>query len=55
MAVGRQADLILLEANPLVDVANVSRRAGVMLRGRWLPAAEIDTRLGQIAAANAGR
>jgi imidazolonepropionase-like amidohydrolase len=55
VAVGRQADLILLEANPLEDVAHVARRAGVMLRGRWLPAAEIDARLQAIATANASR
>jgi imidazolonepropionase-like amidohydrolase len=55
VAVGRQADLILLEANPLEDVAHLARRVGVMLRGRWLPAAEIDARLQAIAAANTGR
>ncbi|HVR72428.1 MAG TPA: amidohydrolase family protein [Vicinamibacteria bacterium] len=55
VAVGRQADLILLEADPLADVAHVARRAGVMVRGRWLPAAEIDARLQAIAAANATR
>ena len=55
VAVGRQADLILLEANPLQDVAHVARRAGVMVRGRWLPAAELDARLAAIAAANRGR
>jgi pimeloyl-ACP methyl ester carboxylesterase len=35
VTVGAQADLILLDANPLEDVANVLKRAGVMLRGRW--------------------
>lgn len=49
--VGRRADLILLTANPLEDVANVKRRAGVMVRGRWLPESEIQARLEQIAAA----
>jgi imidazolonepropionase-like amidohydrolase len=55
VAVGRQADLILLEADPLEDVANLSRRAGVMLRGRWLPESEIQERLQTIAAANLSR
>ena len=55
VAVGRQADLILLEANPLEDLAHVARRAGVMARGRWLSASEIDTRLQAIAAANLSR
>lgn len=49
VAVGRRADLILLEANPLQSVANVSRRAGVMVRGHWLPENEIQQRLAQIA------
>ena len=49
VAVGKRADLVLLEANPLVDVKNTSRRAGVMLRGRWLPKAEIDRRLAAMA------
>ena len=51
--VGRRADLILLEANPLKDVANVARRAGVMVRGRWIPESEIQERLAKIAEAAA--
>jgi predicted amidohydrolase YtcJ len=47
--VGRRADLILLEANPLEDIGNVRRRAGVMVRGRWLPESEIQQRLDAIA------
>jgi len=39
---GKVADLLLLEANPLADVANVGRLSGVMVRGRWLPRAELD-------------
>ncbi|HEY0625337.1 MAG TPA: amidohydrolase family protein [Allosphingosinicella sp.] len=46
---GRRADLILLEANPLADVANVQRRVGVMLNGRWLPEAELQAGLAKIA------
>lgn len=34
---GTRADLILLEGNPLEDVNNASRIAGVMVRGHWLP------------------
>lgn len=48
--VGKRADLILVEANPLEDVTNVARRAGVMVRGRWLPEADIQERLARIAA-----
>jgi imidazolonepropionase-like amidohydrolase len=46
---GKRADLILLDANPLTDVANVGRIAGVMVRGRWLSRTEIDERLAKIA------
>jgi imidazolonepropionase-like amidohydrolase len=46
---GKRADLILLDANPLTDIGNVGRRAGVMVGGRWLPRAEIEQRLARIA------
>jgi imidazolonepropionase-like amidohydrolase len=49
VTVGRRADLILLDANPLNDVGNVKRRAGVMVRGQWLPESEIAQRLEHIA------
>jgi imidazolonepropionase-like amidohydrolase len=42
---GKRADLVLLEANPLQDIANTSRIAGVVLGGRWISKAEIDRRL----------
>lgn len=51
VAAGRRADLLLLEGNPLEDVRNVARKAGVMVRGRWLPWSEIQQRLDQIEAA----
>ncbi|HKO96319.1 MAG TPA: amidohydrolase family protein [Pyrinomonadaceae bacterium] len=50
VAVGKTADLILVNGNPLKDVSNVSKRAGVMLRGRWLPESELSKRLDEIAA-----
>ena len=46
---GKRADLVLLDANPLADVRNTTRRAGVMLGGRWLPKSAIDARLDAIA------
>jgi imidazolonepropionase-like amidohydrolase len=49
VAAGQRADLVLLDANPLTDVRNFSRRAGVMVNGRWLPESEIQQRLSQIA------
>lgn len=48
--VGKAADLILVNANPLENVGNVAKRAGVMLRGRWLPESELAKMLDQIAA-----
>lgn len=50
---GARADLLLLEANPLDNVGALARRAGVMVRGRWLPEAEIQRGLAGIAARNA--
>ena len=49
VAVGRRADLILLNSNPLDDVSNVADRAGVMVRGRWFSGAYIQERLDEIA------
>ena len=49
IAVGQRADLILVDANPLENVSNVEKRSGVMVRGRWLPASEIDAALAKIA------
>lgn len=46
---GARADMILLEANPLDDIANAGAIAGVMLRGRWIAKSEIDARLDAIA------
>ena len=51
ITVGKRADLILLQGNPLVDVGNTVRQAGVMLGGKWLPKSAIDTRLAAIAKA----
>ncbi len=49
--VGKRADLVLLEGNPLSDIRNTSRRAGVMLHGRWLSKDAIESRLAAIAKA----
>ncbi|RPI54035.1 MAG: amidohydrolase, partial [Acidobacteria bacterium] len=50
IAQGKRADLILLEANPLTNIAHTERRAGVMANGRWFPESEIRKRLDEIAA-----
>ncbi len=48
--IGKRADLILLGANPLENVDNVSRRIGVMVRGKWLPEEELEGMLDQLVA-----
>lgn len=40
-----RADLVLLDANPLVDIRNVSKIRGVMVQGRWLPEPELQKML----------
>jgi hypothetical protein len=50
VAPGKRADLILLDGNPLGDITNSERRAGVVVNGLWLPEAEIRKRLEAIAA-----
>jgi len=42
---GKRADLILLEDNPLEDVGNIQKRAGVMVRGRWLTELQLEAML----------
>jgi imidazolonepropionase-like amidohydrolase len=45
VAAGKRADLMLLDANPLEDIRNSSKIAGVVVNGRWIPRAEIDKML----------
>lgn len=45
VAAGKRADLVLLTANPLVDIRNTGQLAGVMIGGRWLALADIERRL----------
>jgi len=49
VAPGLRADLLLLDADPLQDVANAQKRVGVVVRGRWLPEAELQARLEAVA------
>jgi imidazolonepropionase-like amidohydrolase len=44
---GHRADLVLLEANPLVDIANVQRIRAVVVAGRLLNRKELDGLLAQ--------
>jgi len=45
VAIGRDADLLLLDANPLVDIDNSRRVHGVMVRGTWYSFFELEKRL----------
>ena len=46
---GKAADLLLLEGNPLEDLRHLGEQRGVMARGTWLGASELQERLGEIA------
>jgi tetratricopeptide (TPR) repeat protein len=45
---GKRADMVLLTANPLADIANTRGIAGVMVRGRWLDKTQLDHMLNEI-------
>jgi imidazolonepropionase-like amidohydrolase len=47
--VGQQADLLLLDGNPLESVGHAARPAGVMVRGRYFSRKDIDKKLEAIA------
>lgn len=51
VAEGKRADLLLLNGNPLDDVAHARLPAGVMTRGRWLPAPRLRSMLAEVEAA----
>ncbi len=50
VTVGKRADLILLDANPLESIDNLWRQNGVVLAGRWLPRKELMAMLDATAA-----
>ena len=52
VAAGLDADLVLVEDNPLDHLDTLRRPLGVMLRGRWLPADELRSGLERIAQRN---
>jgi imidazolonepropionase-like amidohydrolase len=45
VAAGKRGDLILLDANPVDNIENSSKIAGVMINGRWMARDEIKKRL----------
>jgi imidazolonepropionase-like amidohydrolase len=48
--VGKRADLILVDQNPLDDISNLKNHSGVMVAGRWLSKDFISEKLSQIEA-----
>ena len=49
---GMDADLILVDSNPLENIGALREPLGVMVRGNWITRAEIDARLQLIAEKN---
>jgi imidazolonepropionase-like amidohydrolase len=45
VTVSKRADLVLVSANPLDEIANASKVCGVMVSGRWYPKKELDSYL----------
>jgi len=52
---GKIADLVLLDANPLEDIRNTQKIAGVMVRGKWYDRRALDRMLGEVEAGAARR
>jgi hypothetical protein len=46
------ADLLLVDADPLMDVTALRRPAGVLLAGRWLDRATLDRMVADLSAWN---
>jgi imidazolonepropionase-like amidohydrolase len=53
IAAGKRADLVLLDANPLDDIANTQKISSVVLKGRYLSRADLDSMLSSARAAAA--
>jgi hypothetical protein len=45
---GKRADLLLLDENPLQDISNTKRIAGVMTQNKWISKKDIEKRLKEI-------
>lgn len=45
VSVGKRADLLLLDGNPLKDIDNAAKIIGVMVRGNWFPKVKLLQKL----------
>jgi imidazolonepropionase-like amidohydrolase len=50
--VGKRADLLLLEANPLLDITHTRKIAGVFVNGRWFDKLRLEAMLTDLADRN---
>jgi imidazolonepropionase-like amidohydrolase len=50
IAVGQHADLVLLDGDPLADIANTRRIGAIVIAGRYVARAELDRRMAALAA-----
>ena len=48
VTVGKRADLLLLDGDPLLDVNSANEPIGAMVRGRWLDRAALDGLLSEL-------
>jgi imidazolonepropionase-like amidohydrolase len=46
--VGKRADLLLLDANPLVEISNTRKISAVIVGGRYLPRPMLDERMTEL-------
>ena len=52
---GKIADLVLLDADPLVDIRNTQKIAAVIINGRYLSRADLDNLLAGVETAAKGK
>lgn len=53
--VGKFADLVLLDANPLTDIRNTLKIAGVFINGRWVDRSGMEKMLSDLSEQNAAQ
>ncbi len=46
VSAGKRADLVLVEGNPLENIENTTKIAGVMAKGEWFPKDQLNKMLG---------